>query len=455
MAQFYTPRRKAAQPTQAMTLTIDNLDAFGQGVARLNGKTYFVTDALPGETVTLKITEDNRKYAKGLAVKRANDSSERVAPVCPHFGVCGGCQQQHISARLQRTSKSAALSHLFSKEIGVPVVISEPLFADDYHYRRRARLGLQFQRKQRHLQMGFRQAGSNDLVEIKQCPVLRSELEELIEPLRLCLSTLSIVAQLGHVDLVLADNGPLLVLRHLAPLNDRDVQSLLSFAQIQQVTVYLLDNEGQLLKLTGSDPYYLLEQPPELKQLAEIKPLRLQFEPQGFIQVNGRLNQMMVAQALSWLDIQPQDRVLDLFCGIGNFTLPIAQRAASVVGVEGVVQLVEQGQNNAQHNGLCNVQFYHANLADNSDKRWLAEGFDKILLDPARAGAQEIMPEIVKLAAKRVVYVSCNPVTLARDSKILLDSGYSLAELRMLDMFPQTGHLESMALFIKANLIKN
>ncbi|VDZ90386.1 23S rRNA 5-methyluridine methyltransferase [Lelliottia amnigena] len=227
-----------------------------------------------------------------------------------------------------------------------------------------------------------------------------------------------------------------MVLRHTAPLSAQDREKLERFSHSHELTLFLAPQSEILERVSGDAPWYLSDG------------LRLTFSPRDFIQVNDGVNQQMVAKAIEWLDVQPDDRVLDLFCGMGNFTLPLAQRAASVVGVEGVNALVEKGQQNARHNTLENVTFFHENLEEDvTQQPWAKHGFDKILLDPARAGASGVMQHIIKLAPKRVVYVSCNPATLARDSEALLSAGYQIQRLAMLDMFPHTGHLESMVLF--------
>ena len=241
---------------------------------------------------------------------------------------------------------------------------------------------------------------------------------------------------LGHVELVLADNGPLMVLRHTAPLSAADREKLERFSHSEGLALFLAPESEILEQVTGESPWYNSDG------------LRLTFSPRDFIQVNDGVNQQMVARALAWLDVQPDERVLDLFCGMGNFTLPLAKRAASVVGVEGVGELVAKGRENARQNGLQNVTFFHENLEEDVTKQpWARQGFDKILLDPARAGAAGVMQYIVKLAPGKVVYVSCNPATLARDSEALVNAGYQIKRLAMLDMFPHTGHLESMVLF--------
>lgn len=437
MAQFYSSGpRKATQ--QTIIVTPHELDSLGQGVARHQGKTIFISGALPDEQVEAVIYENKRNYSKAKTKKILSPSDQRVIPNCSYFDVCGGCNQQHASSALQQESKSRSLGQLFLRETGCLPQQGDVIFCNGYGYRRRVRLGLQYHVKQKRLQMGFRQRASNDLVEITQCPIMVNQLEQLLVPLRGCLSSLSIVKKLGHAELVLADNGPLLVLRHLVPLSDGDRQALLAFSQRHNLAIYLAGENDKLETLAGSEPYY------------QIGDLTLGFNPRDFIQVNAGVNQLMVAQALEWLNIQPADRVLDLFCGMGNFTLPIAQYAHQVIGVEGVESLVAMGQKNARANGLSNVEFLHHNLEqDVSCQPWASQGFNKVLLDPARAGAAEAIPQIIKLQPERVVYVSCNPQTLVSDAKILLSKGYALTQLRMLDMFPQTGHIESMALFVK------
>ena len=440
MAQFYSPKRRmTTRPArQILTITVTDLDPFGQGVAHHEGKAVFIPGVLPGEQAEIQLVEEKRQYAKGTLKRLLSHSPQRVEPRCPHFSRCGGCQQQHASVALQQQSKAAALTRIISRETGVTPQPEPVIAGPEYGYRRRARLGLLWQPQQQKLLMGFHQSASADLIEVTQCPVLAPELEQLLEPLRACLNGLQVAKHLGHAELVLADNGPLLVLRHLAALKATDRQALEMFAQQRQVTVYLAPDSDKLEKLCGEVPYY------------RVDGLSLTFSPRDFIQVNDAVNQQMVAQALEWLAIGPNDRILDLFCGMGNFTLPLARRAKAVVGIEGVATLVANGQYNAHKNLLSNLSFFHENLEDDVARQpWAAQGFDKVMLDPARAGAAGVMSHIVKLAPERVVYVSCNPTTLARDSKVLLDAGYRLARVRMLDMFPHTGHLESMALFIQ------
>jgi 23S rRNA (uracil1939-C5)-methyltransferase len=436
MAQFYSPGRRVAT-RQTITVTATDLDPFGQGVARHNGKAIFISGLLPDEQAEVTLTEDKKQFARAKVKRLLTRSPERVAPRCPHFGVCGGCQQQHASEPLQQRSKSASLQRLISRETGLDIIPESVISGPEYGYRRRARLGLQFQPKQQQLVMGFRKSGSNDLVPIKACPVLAPALASLLQPLHECLAEMKAVRRLGHAELVLADNGPVLVLRHLDPLKEQDLARLHNFSAQHRVMLYLQGNDDELVKLCDDAPFY------------QVDGLRLFFSPRDFIQVNDAVNQHMVAQALEWLEVKSTDRVLDLFCGMGNFTLPLAKRAKQVVGVEGVATLVANGLYNAQINALNNVEFFQHNLEEDVTLQpWAKLGFDKVLLDPARAGAAGVMDHIVKLAPQKVVYVSCNPTTLARDSQVLIAAGYRMERVRMLDMFPHTGHLESMALFV-------
>ncbi|WP_368746213.1 23S rRNA (uracil(1939)-C(5))-methyltransferase RlmD [Klebsiella aerogenes] len=429
MAQFYSAKRRVTT-RQIITVTVNDLDPFGQGVARHQGKALFVPGLLPQEQAEVVLVEDKKQYARAQVKRRLNDSPQRVAPRCPHFGVCGGCQQQHASIELQQQSKRAALSRLMKRDVD-DIIAAEP-----WGYRRRARLSLNYQPKTQQLQMGFRKANSSEIIDVVQCPVLVPQLEALLPAVRECLTSLQSQRQLGHVELVQADNGPLMVLRHTAALTAADKEKLERFSQTHGLSLYLAPQSEILEHIRGDEPWYTSDG------------LRLVFSPRDFIQVNDGVNQKMVRTALAWLDIQPQDRVLDLFCGMGNFTLPLAKVAASVVGVEGVPALVAKGRENAALNELQNVTFFHENLEEDVTRQaWAKHGFDKILLDPARAGAPGVMAHIIKLAPRRVVYVSCNPATLARDSEALLQAGYRIQRLAMLDMFPHTGHLESIVLF--------
>lgn len=429
MAQFYSAKRRTTT-RQIITVSVNDLDSFGQGVARHNGKALFIPGLLPQENAEVTVTEDKKQYARAKVVRRLSDSPGTRNATLPSFW-----RMRWLSATTRQRGFTAAKQKCGTRRL-MKHEVSEVIADVPWGYRRRARLSLNYLPKTQQLQMGFRKAGSSDIVDVKQCPILVPKLEALLPKVRACLGSLQVMRHLGHVELVQATSGTLMILRHTAPLSSADREKLERFSHSEGLDLYLAPDSEILETVSGEMPWY------------DSNGLRLTFSPRDFIQVNAGVNQKMVARALEWLDVQPEDRVLDLFCGMGNFTLPLAKQAASVVGVEGVPALVEKGQQNARLNGLQNVTFYHENLEEDVTKQpWAKNGFDKVLLDPARAGAAGVMQQIIKLEPIRIVYVSCNPATLARDSEALLKAGYTIARLAMLDMFPHTGHLESMVLF--------
>ncbi|NOI81944.1 23S rRNA (uracil(1939)-C(5))-methyltransferase RlmD [Vibrio tubiashii] len=438
MARFFQPKKKTQLNTKHQSLTVEKLDHHGAGMAYQNKKPIFIEGALPGEQVLAQLTESKSKFARAKLIKIQKASEQRIAPFCQHYEECGGCNMQHLSVEAQQEYKQQTLSQLMSKFAGQSVALSAPVVGDERGYRRRARVSIKLNKKTRQLEFGFRKKQSKDIVTVTHCPVLDIELDCLLAPLYGLLSGFSNQENIGHVELVKGDNTKVIVLRNLKALKGNEQKLLEQFAAENQASLYLMPESDLLNRVVGESAHYLEAG------------VTIPFEPNNFIQVNQNVNQAMVEQALSWLELSELDRVLDLFCGLGNFSLPMAKQVASVVGVEGVDVMVEKAANNAQVNGINNTAFYQANLEqDVSGQPWAAEKFDKILLDPARAGASGIIEQISVLGASRVVYVSCNPATLARDSQSLLNQGYKLQKLGMLDMFPHTSHLESMALFVK------
>lgn len=443
MVKFYREDKKSRLATElpsSLSLTVSSLDSFGQGVAHLQGKPIFIAGALPTEQVTIQITQAKRHYAQATVKQYHCLHPQRVSPLCRYFNQCGGCQQQHIAIDWQRQNKAEHLLRFIKQQTQATPALASQLSGSAYGYRRRVRWSLRYCRKQQRLLMGFRQRGSDTLVDIEQCVVLEEALQTPLAALRATLNQLSIRQQLGHVEWTLADNGRLMVLRHMAPLSAADRQLLLNFAQQWQVSCFLQDNQQQLTQLTGSAPYY---------QLAD---LRLYFHANDFIQVNRQVNQQMVAQAMDWLALQSTDRVWDLFCGMGNFSLPIAKQVKQLTGVEGSADLVAMARYNAQQNQIANAQFFQHDLTQAwQQQTWAKQAVDKIILDPSRMGAQAVVEQLAQTLATRIVYVSCHPATLVRDSKILLAAGFRWQQVSVLDMFPQTAHLEAMALFVKVS----
>ncbi|WP_350431454.1 23S rRNA (uracil(1939)-C(5))-methyltransferase RlmD [Shewanella sp. H8] len=450
MAQFFQAKpNKSKQLSAKLSLSVTQLDHLGAGIAQHQGKVVFIPGVLPGETATVQFVEQKKSYAKAKLIAIDLASADRVKPLCPHYHQCGGCDLQHMDINAQRDHKQATLVDLISKLSSAEAIeadmIAKPIVGDAWHYRRRARLATLFDKNTRRLQLGFRAGNSNKIVSIEQCPVLADSLSALITPLAVNLNQLKAKSSLGHVELTQADNGNFAVLRVTKVLPASDIRWLTGFAEKHQLHFLLQDDEGQLTQLypllqTDGEvtlPYYHLAQ----------ESVRCSFTPGNFVQINEVINQAMVDQAIKWLDPQAGERILDLFCGVGNFSLPLALKSAEVIAVEGVPEMVQQAKQNAVDNQLDNVSFYHADLsADLSTQTWLGK-IDKLLLDPARAGAFESLQWLQKMQPKKVVYVSCNPASLARDSSVLLANGYQITQVGLVDMFPQTHHIEAMVLF--------
>lgn len=444
MAQFFkVSRTNSAKNRILKNVQVEKLDHQGRGIAYFQNKPLFIDGGLSGESLDIQILESKKRYSKGL-IKKINQASElRIAASCPHYNECGGCHLQHLQHEQQINIKSAGLISLFKRFAKqAPVQLAAPILDRAWGYRRTARFGLQYDKKSKQLKMGFRRALSNDLIEQKVCPVLIPELECLILPLKALLNSLKSKMELGHIELIFAEQGAVVLLRHLKALPESDLQLIEQFSESYQLNFFAQDGQHTVVCLSGNE---------QLSYQLTDWDCRLTFSPTDFLQVNGAVNQKMVAQALNWLALTKDDVVLDLFCGLGNFTLPIATKVAAVVGIEGIQKMVDRAAANAALNNLNNATFYQADLsaADVAEQLWTREAFNKVLLDPARAGALDCMPFIAKLKPSHIVYVSCDPLTLARDSQLLLENGYKLDKLGLLDMFPQTGHMESMALFVR------
>ncbi|WP_077332551.1 23S rRNA (uracil(1939)-C(5))-methyltransferase RlmD [Vibrio ruber] len=438
MARFFQPKKQSTINKKHQLVQVTRMDHHGEGIAYLEGKPVFIEGALPTEQVLIQLTEKKSKYARANLIQVQQRSAERTKPFCPHYHRCGGCNLQHLSHREQLRYKQQSLSQLLHKFAGLSVPLSPVMSDVDLGYRRRARFSLKWDTQAKRLAFGFRQKNSNHIVDIEQCAVLAPGLESLIAPLRALFESLSHPEKLGHLELIAADNEPVMLLRILGALPESDQADLVHFAQQRHLSLYVMSEAGNPRLQYGDKPVY------------RETGIEIAFQPHHFIQINRHINQKMVEQALSWLALGEEDRVLDLFCGVGNFSLPIAQQVKSLVGVEGIEEMVVQARENAAHNQILNADFYQANLEKTlTGIEWAQDKFDKVLLDPARAGAKGVIERLSDFGAQRVVYVSCDPATLARDTQHLLQQGYQLEKVGMLDMFPHTSHLESMALFIK------
>jgi 23S rRNA (uracil1939-C5)-methyltransferase len=435
-------RRPHAAPEEAR---IVDLTHDGRGVTRIDDKTVFVSDALPGERVTLQRTVRRRSFDEARLVAVIEPSAERVEPGCPHFGLCGGCALQHLSPAAQLAFKQAQLLENLARIGGVgPREILPPLDASPWGYRRRARLGVKYVAKKGRVLVGFRERSAPYVADLHECRVLAAPAGELIDPLAALVQSLSIAERVAQIEIAVADNGCALVLRVLAAPGREDLDRLAAFERERGVRVYLQPGGLDTVAPLSGDA------PPLWYSLAEFE-VKLEFLPTDFVQINAELNARMVSRAVEQLQPAPTDSVLDLFCGIGNFSLPLARRARRVVGVEGDAALVERARRNAELNRIQNAEFYAADLtASCSALPWAVGAYDRVLIDPPRAGAKEILPLIARSDASCVVYISCHAGSLARDAGILVrEHGFSLVSAGVMDMFPHTTHVESMAVFVR------
>ena len=398
----------------------------------------FVEGALPGERAAVQIMTGGRRFDLGRAKRLLNESPGRRTPRCPHFGVCGGCATQHADLATQLAAKEDWLLQNLARIGKVePERVLPMISGEEWGYRHRARLSVRRVEK-KGVMVGFRERRSTYVTDMHQCPVLPPRLSALIDPLRGLIERLSVHSRLPQVEIAVGDNAAALVLRHLLPLTEHDHAHLRAFARQHDVHLWLQPGGPETaapFEPMQSDLFYDL---PDFG-------VRLAFRPTDFTQVNHAVNRLLVARALELLDPRADERIADLFCGLGNFSLPIARRGAQLVGFEGSRALVERARQNAMANGLV-AQFEVMDLFAPNFAPFGA--FDKLLIDPPRQGAIEIVKALSAPFPKRIVYVSCDPATLARDAGVLVHTqGYRLAAAGIVNMFPHTAHVESIALF--------
>lgn len=439
-------RRRKRLPEELVEATIESLSPEGRGVTHIEGKVVFVDFALPGETVEFKYTRTSKKFDEARAVNILQASDQRVEPICEHFGVCGGCSMQHQEHEAQISSKQQSLMQQFEHLAHTqPDIIRPPLRGPVIHYRQKARLGVKYVHKKGKVLVGFREKGNAFLADLSRCPVLHESVGNHLADLSNLIMNMQGREVIPQIEVAISDTQTALVFRHLEDLCESDLDALRQFAQ--QHNLYILLQSG------GPDTVRPLwpEALQPLSYTLQEQQVTIEFQPNDFTQVNSEINQLMVSDALAMLELAPEDKVLDLFCGLGNFTLAMARQCAEVTGVEGAQSMVVKARDNAVNNRIENTSFYAADLStDISSEPWLAKKYDKILLDPPRSGAMEMLKYIGKLGARRIVYVSCNPATLARDTNTLVNEyGYTLQQAGVMDMFPHTAHVESIALFTK------
>ncbi len=425
--------------------TIDALAHDGRGIARVNGKTVFIEDALPGERVMARLVKKRRGFDEARLEAILLASPDRTTPGCAYFGICGGCSLQHLPVEAQLAHKKSVLAENLQRIGKVkPSEWLESLQGEQWGYRRRARLGVKFVHKKQRVLVGFRERRKPYIAEIDNCDVLIPAVGKLIRALATMVGTLSIRDRIPQIEVAAGDNATALVFRVLSEPSTDDLELLRKFSRQHRFQIYLQSG--------GLDSIFALDkQDAPLAYTVFATGTRFEFGPSDFIQVNAEINNKIVKRVLEHFMLTCEHKVLDLFCGLGNFSLPLATIAKNVVGIEGDGALINGAKNNAKRNGIENANFFVANLfEDFSDFSWARQSYSAVLLDPPRAGAELVCRHIGQFKAERIIYVSCHPATLARDAGILVNEvGYRLTSAGIMDMFPHTSHVESMAIFDK------
>ncbi|WP_159818626.1 23S rRNA (uracil(1939)-C(5))-methyltransferase RlmD [Colwellia sp. 20A7] len=469
MANFFQVSNKKsvkAQEKQKLTVKVERLDSNGCGVAYYQSKPVFIHGTLPNENVDAKVVEQKSKYtlAKLLTINKA--SQHRVIAKCQHFTLCGGCDIQHLEYSQQLDFKKNKIIELFSRSgvagnIVATLPWQAPIVSSPWEYRRKARIGVQFD-KHSQATIGFRQKATNQLAAIKSCPVLVEPAANIFPLLKTLINKLSVKKAIGHIEIISTDDldttdlatvdinsttKPLkkltLIIRQIRAINEHDRKLWQEYAEKNCWNIYFQTNDSNKENINKSS---LVSADSLSYRLAN--GIQINFSSTDFIQINQQVNMAMVEQALDWLSPQKNDDILDLFCGLGNFSLPLAQQAKQVIGVEGVQSMVDKASANAKFNHIDNCRFFQADL--NSEwlsNAWAKHEFNKVLLDPARAGAEFAVEQVIKLNIPTILYVSCDPTTLARDSQLLILKGYKIEKIGLIDMFSQTKHVETMVLF--------
>ncbi len=440
--------RRATRRLQHQTAemaVVQDMTLEGQGVVGSDGKRVFIHGAITGESVTFRRVRAHRNYDEAELLGTAVAAPDRVGPRCPYFGSCGGCSLQHLSSAAQLALKERTLIESLRRLGAVtPGRVLPAVTGPAWGYRRRARLGVRYVEGKGRVLVGFSERNSSWIADMRDCEVLHPALAALIAPLSELIGSLSIRQRIPQVEAAVADNATVLVFRVLEAPAAADLAALQGFRQRHGVRI--------LLQAGGPDSLQPLDAAEDGGDLWYVIPgmdLRMGFGPTDFIQVNSAINASMIRLALELLDLDGSMRLLDLYCGIGNFTLPLARHAAAVLGIEGEAAMLARARDNARRNGIANAEFAVADLsAADGAAGWAGRRFDAVLLDPPRAGAAAMIAPLARTGARRIVYVSCHPGTLARDAGALVqEHGYRLTAAGILDMFPHTSHVESVALF--------
>ena len=436
--------RRKNLPPETATVTIESLAHDGKGVAHIDDRAVFVMGALPGEKLVFEYTKKKRDIAEGRVSEVLTASPDRVKPGCQHYEICGGCSFQHLAPEKQIIAKQDILINQFKSIANIENFECWPALSGPFWgYRHRARLGVKDVVKKGRVLVGFREKASPYLAEIEQCDVLHPAVGKRLMDLSALIGGLSIKNKVPQIEVSVGDERIALVFRIMEPLSEDDHAQLVAFEKSSGMDIYLQSKgPDTIVPLSGEKPELTYKLPNDVT---------LYFGPSDFVQVNVDINRNMIKRALDTLALNKDDHVLDLFCGLGNFTLPMAREAGFVTGVEGSEDLINRANTNALKNNLSNTEFYTANLMEDiSNESWVGKTYNKVLIDPPRLGAKEILHWLPKWKAEQVLYISCNPSTLARDAGILVNElGYTLKKAGVMDMFPHTSHVESIALFEK------
>jgi len=437
-------RRKKPLTREPQFAHITDLTHEGKGVAHIDGKTVFITQTLPDEDVEFIYTSQRRQYDEGNLHQVIKPSPQRIEAKCQHFNICGGCSLQHLSTDNQILQKQKILLDNLQRIGHVEAhAVRAPLSGPHWGYRRKARLGVKHVEKKGKVLIGFREKGSRYLADLLSCEVLHPSVGKRLTELSVLVESLSCYKAIPQIEVAVGDSSTALVFRHLEDVTDEDKVKLVDFAKEFKLDVYLQSGGPKTITPLWPDS-------PELFYDLNQYNIRNDFLPTDFVQVNAEINQKIIPLVISALGCGKDDHVLELFCGLGNFTLPIAQQVASVTAVEGEASLIERAKINASKNNISNVSYYIANLMDDVKDLawWNAPDYAAVFLDPPRSGAEQVLPLIAAKKIPKIVYVSCNPATLARDAGVLVNEyGYTLEEVGVMDMFPHTAHVESIAIF--------
>lgn len=440
-------RRSPRLPEELVEVEIESLSAEGRGIAHVNDRIVFIDQALAGETVLFKYTKLSKKIAEGRAVEILKASIDRVEAKCSAFAMCGGCSLQHMDASAQLELKQQTfVDHL--QHIGhvTPENLLPPLTGPLWGYRHKARLSVRYVRKKERIMVGFRESGSSFVADNEQCEILHPSVGLLLKALEECIGSMEQKERIPQIEVAVGDNQTVLVFRHLDPLAESDREILRALAIKHEFVIYL--QAGSPDELEALHP----SEPEKLYYELAAHDVRVEFQPSDFTQVNPEINRKMLDTAIDFLQLNDNDKVLDLFCGLGNFSLPMAKKCAELTAVEGSAVMVKKARDNATKNNIDNVEFHMADLYSEeiASAPWMKKKYNKILLDPPRSGADAVLRYLAKMEAERIVYVSCHPATLARDANVLVNElGYRLTDAGIMDMFPHTKHVESLAVFVK------